>query len=179
MTRLVPLVCPGCQAAFTPGRMDHRVLCCRQCPTAVDLAHDGLQSYPVRVATGDGLPGLYWALAGDLIVNRFKASQPAVTPLGKVSHAGQTLPYSVTVPLHDIGLALAHADALRRVAKPLVVQAWTPEPGRKPPEGSVGRREAERIAHQVCVTLITRADGSVFHLDVSLRVTSCIVLRVD
>ena len=180
MTRLVSLACPGCQAPVEPTRLERAcVFACARCPTAVEVTRAGLQAYPIRSATGAATTGLYWALAGQMTVNRFAASEPAVTELGEVSHEAQTLPFAFSVPCADLGIPLALASACRRAAKPLVAGPWTPDPGRTPQQGSLGRADAERIAHQVWVNLITRAEGRIHQLDVSIAVTSCVVLRVD
>ncbi len=180
MTRLVALVCPGCKTPFEPTHLERAcVFACLHCPTAVEVTRASLQAYPVHAATGEATAGLYWALAGHMTVNRFAASEPAATPLGTVSHKGQTLKFAFDVPISDLGIALALTSTAQRATTPLVPAPWTPDPAREPRQGSLGRADAERIAHQVWVKLITRADGSIHQLDVSIGVTACVVLRVD
>jgi hypothetical protein len=178
VTALRPLACPGCNGALEPtGVADERVLCCASCPTAVDIAHAGLQGYPVRVARGKR--GIYWLLRGDAEITTWAASEAAKTPFGSVNNRGQKLPFTIEVPCAEADIAACHGEAVKRAGSPFALADWHAPAPTAARGGVYGRHEAERVAHQVLVTLITRADGSVFALDLALHVTSCMVIRVE
>jgi hypothetical protein len=156
---------------------DARLFCCTACATAIDVARDGAHSYPVRCATAADGKGLYWALTGQVSITVFAATEPAKTPIGTVEKAGQRLPFAFEIPAGPGPVTDSYQGALARVGQHFETVPWTALA--KPPEGTIGRREAERLARQVFITLATRAEGNIHKLELTLDVEECAIVRVS
>jgi hypothetical protein len=175
--RLLPLRCPGCDAALDVDAIDARLIGCPACPTAVDLAADGLHRYPVTGGKAKGgAKGLHWRLAGQLKVVTFAATAAAKTALGTLSEAGQVLPFTLDLPAAADTAVATYQAALARLDDPLVEAPWVATPA--PAIATLGRREAERLARQVVMTLASKADGAIHRLDVALTFKTCAVVLV-
>ena len=172
---LVALRCLKCSAALD-GAPGDRVFLCPACPTAIDLTHKGPVAYPVKFGgSGNGDYQLSWSLEGRVTVKRFAATEPASTPFGTVKPDDTTtLAVRFVVPATASSIGECYRAALASVGERETSTARVS--GRGARAGFWGRSEAERVAHQVFLTLVSQAKGEVHFIEFQIAVTACEIL---